>query len=85
MRRQLRHRQRWGGKEVRASMWYVAQVNRNWCDRWATLPKVGTPKYWITYCIITDGITYRKVGLTGEACQCVFFLGTKTRIQQVER
>ena len=68
MRRQLRCWQRQGGKEALASMRYIAQANRNWQDRWVTLLKVGTPKIWITCCVRTDGIAYRELFLTGEAC-----------------
>ncbi len=44
MRRQLRHRQRWGGKEALASMWYVAQANRNWQDSVGNLAKSGNAR-----------------------------------------
>lgn len=68
MRRQVRCWQRQGVKEALASVRYIAQVNRNWHDRWVTLQKVGTPQDWITYYVRTDGIAYRELLLTGEAC-----------------
>jgi len=68
MRSQGRCWQRQGLKEGLARVWYIAQVNRKWYDRWVTFQKVGTPKVKIAYCIKTDVIAHRDESLTGEAC-----------------
>jgi len=67
-------------------MGYVARANRNWRGRRVTLQKVGMPKSRITCHVKTDGVPYRKVCLTVEACWGVrdFFSGQAANKSQDE-
>jgi len=48
-RRQGRHWQRWGPKEVEGGAWDLAQANRGWLIRWVTLRGMGKPDSWMTW------------------------------------